>query len=195
MECGSRLEIESSGTHLSCWAQMHCSPHTAWLIATVKLEHTHTNVRMHTCTDKRESHALPLSLSPWCGPVMSADPHQSWQLFAGWCHREEARGHGKEDGACPPCAAASVPHLHRGDSSIPGVNTHSNLAPGAQSAHVGGRGFISSFEALNHRLNCRQHLADRRDEIAGFPSLFAPTISCSELDYSLWSLKMSQGLE
>lgn len=36
MECGCRLEIKSSGTNLSCWAQMHCSsPHTAWLTATV----------------------------------------------------------------------------------------------------------------------------------------------------------------
>lgn len=29
MECGCRLEIESSDAHLSCWAQMHCSPHAA----------------------------------------------------------------------------------------------------------------------------------------------------------------------
>lgn len=61
----------------------------------------------------------------------------------------------------------------RVDLSIPRANTHLNLPSEAQSEHVGGRGFISSFEALNHRLNCRQHLADRRDQIAGFPSLFA----------------------
>lgn len=35
---GCGFEIKASSTHLSCWAQMHCSPHTEWLIATV---HSH----------------------------------------------------------------------------------------------------------------------------------------------------------
>lgn len=80
MECGCRLEKESSGTHLSCWAQMHCSPHTVWLIATV---HSHTRMHECTCADKRFytfllphghsspslslslSHLLPLPFSWW----------------------------------------------------------------------------------------------------------------------------------
>lgn len=63
MEDDSRLEIESSGTHLSCWAQMHCCPHTVWLIATVHSHTTHshecTYVRVHMRT-RSLSHFPPL---------------------------------------------------------------------------------------------------------------------------------------
>lgn len=118
MECGCRLEIESSGAHLSCWAQMHCSPHTVWLIATVRITQTHSHQYTYVHVRRQTlSHSLPppstlylLSLSPRCGPAMSADPRQGWQLFAGWCYREEARGHGKGGDTCPLCVLQHQSH-------------------------------------------------------------------------------------
>lgn len=66
MECGCRLEIESSGAHLSCWAQMHCSPHTVWLIATVRITQTHSHQYTYVHVRRQTPstlHLLSLSLS------------------------------------------------------------------------------------------------------------------------------------
>ncbi|CAB1412330.1 unnamed protein product [Pleuronectes platessa] len=49
-----------------------------------------------------------------------------------------------------------------------------------QSLHMGGRGVISSIKALTHCLIRREHLADRKEEIVGFPSAFSSTISCPQ---------------
>lgn len=49
------------------------------------------------------------------------------------------------------------------------------------------------FEALNRRLNCRQHLVDRREEIARRPSPIGSPISCSVANRSMESLKISGG--
>lgn len=91
MECGCGPETESSGTHLSCWAQMHCSPPTlcdSQLHCTQSHRHSR---KIHTCRRACMcAHELPLPM--WCRPVTNADPHQGWQLLSGWCHE---RGGGR----------------------------------------------------------------------------------------------------
>lgn len=129
MECGCRLEIESSGTHLSCWAQMHCSPHTVWLIATVH-SHTNTHCTGCTCADKHcyvslllllpidnPSFSLPsLSASLLLSLTLSSDKRRPPSGPTTVRRMMPQRG-GKRpplrEWHLSPCAAASVPFNHK----------------------------------------------------------------------------------
>lgn len=218
MECGCRLEIESSGTHLSCWAQMHCSPPRC-VTHSYCTTHTSALARIHIRT-RAQTNAVTLALPP---PPLPSLPPSLCNVGQWWAQTPVRADNCLPDDATERRQGAMV----KGTTPVPCVQQHQPLMY-AERQHTTKGLFLTDTSRFLSARTCRanthsrsaseanvctcgrprlyllllmrwltawiagEHLADRREEIAGLPSLLAPHISCLEPNYSPQSSGISQ---
>lgn len=151
MECGCRLEIESSGTHLSCWAQMHCSPPRC-VTHSYCTTHTSALARIHIRT-RAQTNAVTLALPP---PPLPSLPPSLCNVGQWWAQTPVRADNCLPDDATERRQGAMV----KGTTPVPCVQQHQPLTY-AERQHTTKGLFLTDTSRFLSARTCRANTHSR----------------------------------